>query len=371
MSLYRTLALSARAQMPPALHGVLAAVASRVDAASLVEAAEQHGLAPLVYSHLSDAGALPPGAQRPLAALTLRHRQAAAARAQALAEVLHLFAREQIDVLVLKGAALAHLVYPSPDLRPMRDVDLLVRAPDAERAWRLLAQAGFALPESPAHGLPARHHHLASAKRPMQGTTISIEIHQCVSLNEPRRAPRTYDDWAAGSLPFEFGGAAARAPAREELLWHVYRHALCMPLGYEPLRLVWIADLTSLVERWATVLDWDIIKRQYRAVWRTLAHLDALTPWSDAVRPYLPPRAEYPADAAEQIVASWPRFAPERPLRQSLPRIARNVLAPPAWWLRVRYGADATATGTAGAWLRHQWTAWTQAARFPFEPVGR
>ena len=40
--------------------------------------------------------------------------------------VLDAFGDAQIDVLVFKGAALAHTVYAAPHLRPRTDVDLLV-----------------------------------------------------------------------------------------------------------------------------------------------------------------------------------------------------------------------------------------------------
>src|SRR5204863_6393847 len=47
----------------------------------------------------------------------------------------------QVDVLPLKGLHLAHRVYPSPSLRDMGDLDLLVRRgalPDADAALRRL-----------------------------------------------------------------------------------------------------------------------------------------------------------------------------------------------------------------------------------------
>ena len=42
-------------------------------------------------------------------------------------------AQAGVPFLVLKGAALAHLVYGDPRLRPMRDVDLLIRKADGRR----------------------------------------------------------------------------------------------------------------------------------------------------------------------------------------------------------------------------------------------
>lgn len=58
------------------------------------------------------------------------------------------------DELVLKGAAMAHLVYPQPVLRPMRDLDLLVRAEEVYRAYALLPEIGAEPAPRPRPGPP-------------------------------------------------------------------------------------------------------------------------------------------------------------------------------------------------------------------------
>jgi hypothetical protein len=47
-----------------------------------------------------------------------------------------------IDVRVLKGAAIAHTVYPRPELRSFRDVDLLVRDQQLDAAIAVLSEQG-------------------------------------------------------------------------------------------------------------------------------------------------------------------------------------------------------------------------------------
>jgi hypothetical protein len=47
--------------------------------------------------------------------------------------LLPAFAAAQIPVLLLKGAALAHTLYPAPGLRPMVDLDLLTGEPRSMR----------------------------------------------------------------------------------------------------------------------------------------------------------------------------------------------------------------------------------------------
>ena len=48
-----------------------------------------------------------------------------------------------LDLLVLKGAALAETLYPRPGLRPFGDIDVLVRPEDAPRARPLLENLGY------------------------------------------------------------------------------------------------------------------------------------------------------------------------------------------------------------------------------------
>src|SRR5262249_16674154 len=59
-----------------------------------------------------------------------------------LLELVDLFARRGIEALVLKGPALAHGVYATPELRSFCDVDLLVRGRDFDAASRLLTARG-------------------------------------------------------------------------------------------------------------------------------------------------------------------------------------------------------------------------------------
>src|SRR4051812_21311225 len=49
-----------------------------------------------------------------------------------------------LDVLLLKGTALAYTHYPQPHLRPRNDIDLFVRHTDIGRAETVLSSLGFA-----------------------------------------------------------------------------------------------------------------------------------------------------------------------------------------------------------------------------------
>jgi hypothetical protein len=60
-----------------------------------------------------------------------------------LAEILALFAQNNLPLLPLKGAVLTSTLYPDPGLRPMADLDLLIHPADLAPATQLLAQLGY------------------------------------------------------------------------------------------------------------------------------------------------------------------------------------------------------------------------------------
>jgi hypothetical protein len=119
---------------------------------AILRRVERWSLAPLMYTSLRQADPTDrvpdPVAQR-LRHLYRRQTIQWIDQRQVLRETLQRFSEANVPAIVLKGAALATLVYPSPALRPMKTVDLLVRQRDAARVEALLKSMRDA-PESPA-----------------------------------------------------------------------------------------------------------------------------------------------------------------------------------------------------------------------------
>jgi hypothetical protein len=57
------------------------------------------------------------------------------------------FARHHVDCVVLKGAVLAFIAYPDSSLRPVSDIDLLLRPETVGKALHLIDEAGFRCPK--------------------------------------------------------------------------------------------------------------------------------------------------------------------------------------------------------------------------------
>ena len=233
--------------------------------------AEAHGLAPLVYTHLKAANiSIPTPIYRELGARYIRHRHANGVRSRVLSEILGVFQSEGIQTLVLKGMAVAHLVYPDPGLRVMSDIDLLVSKSDAHRAQALLAQTGFNAPDPGETAFD--HHHMPAAWRQVEGVFVYIELHHNLSR---KQSPSThFEALRPAATQFTLEGVPAYALSYAEMLAHTYAHMVEAP--FQTFRLIWIADMVSLVERYAGEMDWSRVSPRIR---RALGVLNWLTPF--------------------------------------------------------------------------------------------
>lgn len=327
--IFRFLALcTQRPGHPEVVARLPAAVAAVPPGAGLVERAEQHGLAPLLLAHLREArAAVAPSVSVNLFARHVQHAHAAAVRTRLVRDAVQALTRADIPLLVLKGAALARLVYASPTLRPMRDVDLLIRRQDARRAYETLLESGFA-PIGAA--IAPEHHHLQGVSKSEDGATITVELHHELFARTPFVAPLAYDDLRPGSQSFEWDGLTLQTLGREDMLWHVYAHAFVINTLCPGARLISIADLVHATEAWADLLDWDALRRRYGRLVRALPLVEQLTPWSARVHEAVPVRTRRPVSGMLPVSSSvhWSGA------------LSRDALWPPEWWFRMRYGID-------------------------------
>ncbi len=111
---------------------------------AVISLADELRLAPLL-DHALRAGCV----QMPTEARVRLHRMArrgtlARVRAeQTLAEVASALGQAGIRFIVLKGPALSYTVYPTPDCRPMSDLDLVIDATNREATRSALCAAGW------------------------------------------------------------------------------------------------------------------------------------------------------------------------------------------------------------------------------------
>jgi hypothetical protein len=348
VTIYQLLGRCAKVEVSPAeLANLRQAVALAPNLTRLVEEAEAQRMAPLFYFHTRAAGAeLPEDIRLTLQGLTLRHTAAAEVRTVVLKELLALAQGAGIQVILLKGAATAYLAYPSPALRPMRDLDILVRPADLTGLYAILERMGFVTPVSHS-SLVISDKHLPHAELKRGGLTVTLEVHTRLfdSLWRPKQP--TADKLFQHARPFEIDGQPALSLSLEDLLWHTYQH-----LVIEDIRLNGIADLVSLSQRYVDEIDWGLIRRRYPALLEALSVIHFLTP----LPPVVIERAgihisKAPADIGKDW-SGWPRLAYGRGRGKRL-TFLKETFRPSEWFLRLYYGVGSTRPIWPTAVFRH------------------
>jgi hypothetical protein len=395
--MYRLLALCARVELGAAHRHQLAHEAAKLTAReweSVPTQAEPHGMAPLLYVHLKAAGVqLPRDVKRTLQGLVLRHREINRVRMRVLRDILSTYDGAGIQALVLKGAALAHLVYPEPGLRPMSDLDILVPGSELWRAQRLLAESGFDAPLPSSRALP--HRHLGGAIRRTEGLSIHVELHYKLSSDyfdhaisyvrsrispisgsstqvkafyrrhipraRPPQAEQSPSDpastWIDGLTvppqPFALADLTAYTLGHEDMLSHLCQHMTSHVNVWDFGRLIWVADIVSFAERFVAQIDWKRIRRQHPAVLRLLSLFHFITPLSDELLSQADVRIGRAPEGIGVEYQGWPRTQGADWRERGYRRVLRDTLLPSDWWLRLRYKLGSVRPLFWHRWVRH------------------
>jgi hypothetical protein len=357
--LLQLLGFCARTEMPAEQIPRLQRMASRVDDfGSLIQAAEDHALGPLLHRHLQALApnTLPDDVRRGLVGLHLRHKQVNARRGRALAEIFGALHQRGIHALSLKGGALAFDVYPEPGLRPMRDLDIFIAAEHGAQAMRTLQALGYTAAE---HGVPDGHHHLPAMRRDVDGLEQVVELHvRLFSREDLRRAPVLDDSWPR-RRSYELEGQRIDTLCDEDMLWFVYRHGFTMPFSSEPMRLIWVADVHALVESRLHSLDWSRVRRELPRLWRVLPLFHCVTPWSARVLSELELRVDDLPLGPVDDYRGWPREA----FRWERGQLSRT-LAPSWWWTSLRHSTNIRGpVGRGYTRVAHAWRMLRQGSR--------
>lgn len=165
-----------------------------------------------------------------------------------LATLLGIFAGARLDTMLLKGSALLVLYYPDPGVRPMSDLDLLVRTSQAPAAMTLLRRSGWQPTQpSPERVVPVTHSLLFLGAEDAQ-----LDLHWHV-LWECGGPEADEDFWAAADS-VTVGGVPTAVLGPADQLFHACVHgAAWNPVP--PLR--WAADALVILQARGPGLAWD------------------------------------------------------------------------------------------------------------------
>ena len=223
--------------------------------------ADKLGLAPLIHAGLRELDGsveIPKPVKERLRHLYHRETIASLTLREALGPVLKQFHDASLPVVILKGAAMAALVYPSPALRPMADVDLMVQKHDLDRADDLLRSKGFdrrfdapsgsklAL-NTPSRMLYVRpqgfppvelHHHIVNAH-------TDVMLYERIAVGELWKRSHSAEIESIDTLVL----------SHEDLLLHLALHLSKRNQFFGQLRT--LRDIGELGKRHGSTIDWN------------------------------------------------------------------------------------------------------------------
>jgi hypothetical protein len=250
--------------------------------------------------------------QAELAEANLDAQRAALRLEQRLLEVSDALGRHSIEHRVLKGAATAHLDYPTPDLRPFLDIDLLIHSRDLDRAIAAVESFGGERRfEEPRAGFAAR---FAKAVCVVSNDGIEVDLHRSLAEG-PFGLAMAPEELFETSEAFVLADRKLHALGADERLIHACCHTI---LGRPEPELRPQRDVAQLAISEAVDRDrvervsgrWRcraVVARAIRLIWSTLA-LPADDPWHRWAAAYSPDRFErraltYYGDAPSQSYA--------------------------------------------------------------------
>ncbi|MBU0511571.1 MAG: nucleotidyltransferase family protein [Chloroflexi bacterium] len=311
---------------------VTAETFSETDWQRIVELAQEQGVAPLLYAWLKESG------RAPSSAIAQRLREIYLASAlrnmrlfQELANILHALQAIGIPAIPLKGACLAEVVYGNIALRPMGDVDLLVKPADLAKALDVLYTLGYAA-ENPFEIESERQFYPHMPELSKRGG-VRLELHWTIvnPRNNTHFDDLTLDQIWSRATPAKIGGVQALMLSPMDLLLHLCSHASVWH-RFEGIGLRHFWDMALVIRRYGDEIDWEQFTwcaNQWSMASGVCLALKLTEEWTDVVVPapvihsLLPVT---PDDAAIEWARHkvWNRISPALQRRTDVARLGKE-----------------------------------------------
>jgi hypothetical protein len=303
----------------------------------LVGELDYHGLTLLVGPIIemlarTTPGAVPDASRRTFFALASRHRQLAAVREACIDRLLTAFAAAGITMILLKGAALAHRIYPSPELRPMVDIDILIDPAQAKAAVEVASELGYTFESRHSSKYAGRSHHIPIAETVQSGFRIFLEIHiNAMHLDQPFSL--VLSNLTSPPQPFARGsGPAGLALGHTDMLRHLAGHTFGQ--GHR-VRLIHLYDLWRYQAIFRNEIEWRAIETRFPQV--TVALHLATQVFDSPQNPTVALTDKFEPVPSGQGFGMIP-FSEIAASDMSLAGKLSAIFNPPAWWLHGFYG---------------------------------
>ena len=226
----------------------------------VVEKAHSHHLASFLYYDLSKLSehAVP---EDVLSKLKRRCAVTAARNLRfqhELVKILDALERRGISMVLLKGAALVQIVYRDLTLRPMADIDVLVRERDFRGIQTALHEIGYYSP-SPLPNLTDKglveYAHCFDQVRFCRKDGVAIETHfRLLNMGSPTgEQPSVWER----ALPVRIDGVKGLIPCPEDMLLH-----LCFHANHHRFSKIYLfRDIAEVLSHYSDRFDWEYLLR--------------------------------------------------------------------------------------------------------------
>jgi hypothetical protein len=173
-----------------------------------------------------------------------------------LKAILDAFRRSGIEAIALKGAALAGVVYPDIGLRPMLDIDLLVREDELPAADKVMAELGYSVIHGvePEQWYRENHFHLPPYQHPRK--VVIVEIHWHVTRNSHGTDIRKWWERAENK---NIMGYPVLVPSSEDMLIHLSVHLFHHAYN-KGFVLRGLCDIYEMIQYHEGELNWKLLR---------------------------------------------------------------------------------------------------------------
>ncbi len=230
---------------------------------ALVEQAKDRNLAPLLYHQIKQLGLTPPGAV--LQELEAAYLQTVGRNIRLYSEsgkMLSKLAEHGCPVIVLKGIYLAEHAYDNIGLRPMGDVDLLVRKDDLSRIDQALLALGF-VPVEQTRVITETDYHFHYS---LNGKNFNVEIHWSILASRDLASAVVDNLWSRASATTSAGVPVLTLSLEDLIVYlclHTAKHA---PEG---MQISMLCDIGEVIRRYGSTIQWQKVSefaRQWNLV---------------------------------------------------------------------------------------------------------
>jgi len=209
---------------------------------------EEDGIAPLAYEepHHSEEWSRYP-ADFKNALFDLAHLQTVTQllRQREVTDLLDALHLRHIAPILIKGFPLSYLIYPSPNLRPSWDIDLLIKPEERDAARRCVADLGYTFPNA-VSGEEITHE-FSCIRQDAHGVEHALDFHWRISNPALFSNLLTREEMERESLPVPALGNNARTLSLPHALLLACIHRVAH--HHDDERRIWLYDIHLLIQK--------------------------------------------------------------------------------------------------------------------------